>query len=436
MRDTTMRRWVATAAFALTAAWAAPVAGQLGVGEAGTYLIQGGTVVVTPGQEIANGSVLIQDGRIVAVGSSVQAPAGATVIDASGKWVFPGMINASTSMGLQEIGRIATMNMNTEIGDYNPHNRAIIAMNVDSEMIGITRVNGITNVITAPGGGIMSGQAAMIHLAGWTWEEMTVLEPAAFVINYPSGGGGGRGGFGGRFGGAGGPSAEERQAGLHTRLREAKDYEEARTAGSSSFDLQYEAMRPLMRGEVPALVSVNTEEDIRNVVAFQEQYGIRVIVNGGREAWKVAEFLAENDVPVVLGSIQSTPGQNDPYDAIYAAPAVLTEAGVKIAFSTGGVSGVRHVPFHAQLAVGYGLPKDVAHRALTIWPAEMFGVDGMIGTIEEGKVANLFVTSGDPLDIRSVVSEVFVEGRLLPFDDRHSQLYEKYDSRGGNTGGN
>ncbi len=428
-----LRRFVAMgASVALSAALiTTPAAGQLSVGQEGTFLIQGGTVVVTPGQEIANGSVLIRDGMIAQVGQNIQAPAGATVIDASGKTVFPGMMDGYTTIGLQEIGGIATMNLTSELGDHNPHNRAIVAINVDSEMIGITRVNGVTNVLTAPTGGVMSGQAAVIHLAGWTWEEMTTQEPGAFVLNYPSAGGGrGRGfGFGGR---GGGPSVEDRLTELRRRLREAGEYDEAREAGSSSFDLQYESMRPLMRGDVPAIVSANTEEEIRAAVALEEQYGIDVIIRGGREAWKIADFLAQNDVPVVLSSIQSTPGNEDPYDAIYAAPGVLNAAGVKFAFSTGGASSARHVPFHAELAVAYGLPLDAAHRALTIWPAEIYGVDNQLGTIEAGKIANLFVTTGDPLDVRSVVTEVFIKGRLLPFDDRHTELYEKYNSRGGN----
>jgi imidazolonepropionase-like amidohydrolase len=191
----------------------------------------------------------------------------------------------------------------------------------------------------------------------------------------------------------------------------------------------YEALRPLMRGEVPALISADTDEQIREAVELGREFGIRVIINGGRDAWKVRDLLAQNDVPVVLGSIQSTPAADAPYDALFAQPGVLHEAGVKFAFSTGGSANARHVPYHAALAVGYGLPKDAAMRALTIWPAEMFGAADRIGTIEAGKLANLFVATGDPLDIRTQVSELFIKGRRVPMDDRHSRLYEKYNAR-------
>lgn len=411
---------------------ALPAAGQVSIGEAGTFVIRGGTVIVGNGQRLENATVVIRDGRIAEVGANAQAPAGAHEIDASGRFVYPGMMDSRTPIGLAEIGSVAAMNLTGELGDYNPHNRAVVAINVESEMIGVTRSNGVTHVITAPSGGVISGQATLVNLSGWTWEDMAVKSSAAYVINYPRAPGGGRGGGGG--GGRGGaPATEanvrERERELRDRLTTARRYDEARTAGAERFDLQYEAMRPLVRGEVPALVSADTEEQIRAAVALQDSFGIRVIIQGGNEAWKVAELLAEKNVPVVLSSIQSTPAADAPYDAIYAQPGVLVRAGVKIAFSTGGASGARHVPYHAALAVAYGLAPDAAIKALTIWPAEIFGVADQLGTIETGKMANLFVAGGDPLDVRTQVTDVFVSGRLVPFDDRHTQLFEKYRVR-------
>ncbi|MGH7577193.1 MAG: amidohydrolase family protein [Longimicrobiales bacterium] len=418
------------AAFAVVAVTASAAAPQVPVGESGTFVIRGGTIVVGNGERIENGSVVIEDGRITAAGANVQAPAGAREVDAAGRFVYPGMMDARTPIGLREIGQVNPMNLDSELGDYNPHNRAVVALNVESTMIGVTRANGITHVISAPSGGVISGQAALINLSGWTWEDMAVNSAAAYVINYPRSGGG-RGFGGGR--GRGGSGAEERVAeqvrALEDRLRTAKQHEAARAAGSERFDLQYEAMRPLVRGEVPALVSADTKEQIEAVVALQDTFGIRVIIQGGDEAWKVAELLASKNVPVVLGSIQSTPASDAPYDAIYAQPGVLVRAGVKIAFSTGSAANARHVPYHVALAVGYGLDPDDAIRALTIWPAEIFGVADQLGTIEAGKIANLFVASGDPLDVRTEVREVFVAGRLVPQDDRARLLYEKYRAR-------
>jgi imidazolonepropionase-like amidohydrolase len=424
-------------ALAVALAVAAPAAAQVGVGQEGTYLIRGATVVTGNGQRIPNGSVLIQAGKIAAVGASVQAPANATVIDANGMFVYPGMIDSYTAMGLAEIGGIATMNLRSELGQFNPHMRAVVAINMDSEMLGITRANGVTSVLTTPSSGIISGQAAMINTAGWTWEDIAVKTTAAYVINYPrAGGGGGRGGGGGggRGGGGGGANAEETIRELKQLLAAAKEYDRARDRGLP-FDQQYEAMRPLVNGTVPAIVSADTEEQIRGAIALSDTFGIKVIIYGGDEAWKVMDQLSRRSIPVVLGSIQSTPPADMPYDAIYAQPGILHKAGIKIAFSTGGASDARHVPYHASLAMAYGLPADAALQAVTLWPAQIFGVADQIGSIEVGKMANVFVADGDALDPRTHVIDVFIKGRRLPADDRHSQFYQKYNARPKSGGG-
>jgi imidazolonepropionase-like amidohydrolase len=420
----------ALGAAALALAAAVPVAAQPTVGEAGTFLIRGGTVVTVSGQTLPNASVLIQDGRIAAVGQNVTAPAGAVTIDATGKFVYPGLFDGYTPLGLSEIGGIATMNLRSEIGDYNPHNRAIVAINLDSEMLGVTRANGVTNVLTAPSSGIISGQAALIHTAGWTWEDIAVETTAAYVINYPR-----VPSF--QFGPAPEEAADraarervdEAIRDLKLTLTKARDYERTRAAGAPLSDQEYEALRPLIRGEIPALVSADEEEQIRAVVALADTFDIDLIINGAGDAWKVADLLAQHDIPLVLGSIQSNPGSDEPYDAVFAAPGVLHRAGVKFAFSTGSGSGARHVPYHAALAVAFGLPADAALRALTLTAAEIFGVADRLGSIEQGKLANLFIATGDPLDVRTQVTDVFIKGRRVPADDRHRRFYEKYNGR-------
>jgi imidazolonepropionase-like amidohydrolase len=425
---TMSQRFVAAALLVLVAA---PASAQPRVGQEGTFLIRGGTVVTGTGQRMENASVLLQDGRIAAVGANVQAPAGATVIDATGRFVYPGMIDSYTPLGLSEIGGIAQMNLNSEIGDFNPHMRAVVALNVDSELLGVTRANGVTNVVSTPSSGVISGQAALINTAGWTWEDLAVETTVAYVINWPR-----TPSF--RFGGGDRTPAQERAASeqvernvgeLKAWLRAAREYDGARQAGSTQWDQQYESMGPLVRGEIPALVSADSEEQIRGVLALADTFGVKVIIYGGDEAWKVAELLAQKQVPVVLSSIQSNPGSDDPYDAIYAQPGVLHRAGVKFAFSTGGSANARHVPYHAALATAYGLDPEAALQALTLWPAQIFGADDQIGSIEVGKLGNIFVATGDPLDIRTHVETVFIKGRLVPLDDRHTRLYEKYNGR-------
>lgn len=423
----------AVAVAALLASGATGLSAQAQVGVEGTFLIRGGTVVVGTGERIESTNVLIEDGRILAIGNLVGAPAGATTIDASGQFVYAGMIDSYTPIGLSEIGRIATMSMSSELGEFNPHMRAVVAINTGSEMIGITRSNGVTSAITAPSGGLISGQAALINMDGWTWEDMSVNPNAGYVVNYPSAqGGGGRRGGGGGFGGddeAREARAKEELERLKQEIRVARSYDLARQGGLEELDLVYESMIPLVRGEAPAIVRANRQEDIEGAVALGDELGIDVVIYGGSEAWKVRDLLAEKNIPVVLSSVQSNPGQGMPYDAIYAQPGVLVEAGVKIAFSTGSASNARHVPYHAALATAYGLSPEDAWKALTIWPAEIWQVDDVIGTVTVGKMANLFVADGDPLDIRTNVTEIFIKGRRVPMDDRATRLYEKHNAR-------
>jgi len=404
--------------------------GQASPGKDGTFLIRGGTVVTGTGEKLANTNILIRNGRIAQLGPNVTA-SGAEVIDAAGKFVYPGMIDANTGIGLQEIGGVQTMTMRSEMGQFNPHIRAVVGLNVESEILGVTRMNGVTSVITTPTGGLISGQAALINTAGWTWEDLAVVREAGIVINLPGGGGRGRGGGGG--GGRGRGAAPDANAGaeLEKFMQESKDYDAKRAAGMTNVDLVYESMRPLFSKKVPAIIGANSEQAIKDAIAFGDKWGVRVVVQGGQQAWKVRTLLAQKNVPVVLGSIESAPGDAEPYDEIYAQPGLLYEAGVKFAFSTGNGSNARHVPFHAQLAIAYGLPAEGALKALTIWPAEMFGADKDIGSIAQGKLANLVVMSGDPFDLRTHVTNLFIKGRLVPADDRQSRLYEKYKGRPG-----
>jgi imidazolonepropionase-like amidohydrolase len=407
------------------------IAAQAAPGEEGPFLIKGGTVVNPGGQQMPNTDVLIRNNRIVAIGAGANA-AGAKVIDAAGKFIYPGMIDANTGIGLSEIGGVQTMNLSREMGQFNPHMKAIVALNVESEILGVTRMNGVTTVVTSPSGGAIPGQAALINTAGWTWEDLAVMKSAGIVMNPPglnAGGGGRGGGGGGGRGGGGGAANSNLAAEFETFMTTAKEYNAARTAGTAKLDIIYESMRPLFRKEVPAIIAANSESAIRNAITFGEKWDIRIVVQGANEAWKVRTLLAQKKIPVILGAIESAPADNVPYDAIYAQPGLLDEAGVKFAFSTGSGSNARHVAFHAALAVAYGLSKDGALRALTLSPAEIMGADKEIGTVAVGKLANLFITTGDPLDFRTQVVEVFIKGRQVPDDDRHNRLYLKYKAR-------
>jgi imidazolonepropionase-like amidohydrolase len=414
--------------FSLVAATllAGPLHAQAGVGDDGPYLIRGATVVTGTGERLENTNIIVRNGRIERIGAGITTP-NAKVVEAAGKFVYPGMVDANTPIGLVEISGVQTMTLRSEIGQFNPHLKAIVALNLDSELLGVTRMSGVTSVLTSPTGGLISGQAALINTSGWTWEDIGVKPNAGLIINLPSaaGAGGGRGGRGG--GGAavqGNPVAD-----LNAFMAAAKDYHVKRGANAAKPDLIYEPMRALFNKEIPAIIPANGQQGIRNAIDFGDQWGIRVVILGGGEAWRVRDLLAQKQVPVILNSLMQSPAANQPYDEIYAQPGLLNEAGVKFAFSTGGGANARHVPLSAALAVAYGLPKDAALTALTIWPAEIFGADKDIGTVAVGKLANFVITTGDPMDMRSQIVDVFIKGRMAPDDDRHHRLYAKYKSR-------
>jgi imidazolonepropionase-like amidohydrolase len=397
------------------------------------YAITGGTVVPVSGPTIPNGTVVISGGKITAVGANVAVPAGAKVIDAKGQFVYPGLFDSGTSLGLTEIGSVPGGEDEQELGEFNPHNDALTAVNPHSELIPVTRVSGVTTVITGAGGGLIAGAAALVDLAGWTPDEMGIRPAVGMVMTYPRVGGGG--GFGGGGGGGGGGQTPEQQRetrdrqtrALRNYLWDAKAYNDRREHAKAN--LPFAAMGPVLRGEMPAIFDVVTTEQIQGVLALADSFKLKVILRGATGAWRLADTLAARKIPVIVGPTTSLPQGEDAYDAIYANPGVLARAGVKIAFQTSDAANSRNVAYNAALAVAYGLEADAALKAVTIWPAEIWGVADRYGSIEVGKVANLMVTTGDPLDVRSVPQHVFIRGRPVALTDRHTRLYEQFKAR-------
>ncbi len=400
-------------------------------------VIRNATIVPVTGPRIQNGSIVLRGDRIEAVGPNVAAPSGARVIDGSGLFVYPGMIDGGTQLGLTEIGSVPGGEDTQEVGDFNPHNVALTAVNPHSELIPVTRVNGVTTVITAAEGGLISGQAGLIDLMGWTPAEMAVRRRAAMVVSYPSlGGGGGGGGFRGpqRSDAERREELDRRTRSLRSYFADARAYAEmkgrvATAGGVRKVNQAMEAMTPIMRGETPVIFDVTTADQIRGVLALADTFGIKVVLRGAREAWRLADSLAMRKIPVIVGPLTSVPDADDPYDMTYANPGVLARAGVKIAFQTSDAANSRNLPYNAALAVAYGLDADAALRALTINAAEIFGVADRYGSLAPGKVANVVVTTGDPMDVRSVVRHLFIRGQPVPLDDRHTRLYEQFRAR-------
>ncbi len=402
------------------------------------YAIRNAKIVTVTGAVIERGTVLIRDGKIAEVGARVALPVNAKVIDATGLSVYPGMIDCGTSLGLTEIGSIQETRDTTELGDFNPHMRAIVAVQPHSELIPVSRANGTTTAITRPSGRLVSGQAALINLDGWTWQEMTLKTPAAMAMEYPRAPRGRGAAFLPAEATANVAQLRDRQlAALRTKLEDAQAYAKAKEARAEDKSLParpvdhvLEALIPVVKGEMPVLMVANSEREIKGAIEIADKYKLKLIISGADEAWKVAAQLKEKNIPVIIGPVTDLPNnEDDDYDLNYSHAAKLHKAGVRFAFQTDNAAYVRNLPYQAGTSAAFGLPKDEALKAVTIYPAQIFGVDKLIGSIEVGKVANLIVTDGDPLEFKTSVKHMFINGKPVDLSSRHTKLYDKFNAR-------
>jgi imidazolonepropionase-like amidohydrolase len=388
---------------------------------------------------IERGTIVLRGGKIDAVGANVTVPSGATVVDATGAEVYPGFINARTQMGLNEPGPRGFEDVN-EMLDLNPQLRTRVAYHSESDAIDVARTNGVTTVAVMPGGGTFGGEVAVMNLAGWTWEEATLKPSAGITFVFPAlGGGGGRGGGGGGRGAGGGAGEgatfEDIKRTRDRRLDElARLFDQVRAYAKAgpdkTTDWTLEALVPVAERKLPLVTTVNRAQDIRDAVAFADRIKVNIVISGGTEANLVAPLLKEKNIPVILGSILSLPANEDAFHAAtYQLAGELAQAGVKIAFATADSAYVRNLPNHAAMSVAWGLNRDDALKALTINAAEILGVADRVGSLEPGKDANLFVAKGDPLEIRTALTHVFINGKDVGLDNKHERLYRKYIAR-------
>lgn len=407
-----------------------------------TYAIKNATIVTVTNGILENGIIVIEGTKISAIGTNITIPASAEVIDAGGLYVYPGMINAGSNLGLTEVGAVTPTNDYSEIGPFNPHIKATVAVNPHSVHIPITRVNGITSALILPGGGTISGQCAVLNLSGWTIDDMVVADPVGICVNFPHV-----------------PTKEELErrqqrpgqqkpstSAIERAEKQIKDlkevflkakryaanwkkYKTINKPPAPNKDLMLEALIPVIQKELPVVISVNSENDIKNAVTFVEDLEIKAIFQGVVEGWKVAKLINKSHIPVLVGPILRTPGSRDPYDAPFANAAILSKAGVKIGFLTGSAADARNLPYHVGTASAFGLPKEEALKAVTIYPAEILGVSDKIGSLEKGKLANIIITDGDPLEMRTQVKYVFIAGEKISLQSKHTELYEKFKIR-------
>lgn len=393
----------------------------------------GGTIHTVSGKTIKNGTLLFIDGKIAEIGGDVNLPVNVEVIDVQGKHIFPGLIDANSNMGLVEINAVRATVDERETGRFNPNVKAHVAINPDSEIIPTTRSNGVLLCLTAPSGGVISGQSAVIQLDGWTFEDLTIRPGAGLHINWPLMAAVSDWQLTGSAKEAGKARDKNLQE-LEEFFNTARRYDEARRHDASTkIDLKWESMRDVLAGKIPVIATANNANQIQAAVAFSIRQKVKLIINGGYDSIYCTDLLKQHDIPVILGGVYRLPRRaDDPYDLPYEIPSLLEKAGVRFCISSDGRFGasmVRNLPFHAGTAHAYGLSMEQALRSVTLSTAEILGVDEQVGSLERGKDATLVIADGNILDIKTNVEAAYIGGRRVDLSDRHKKLYYKYEQR-------
>ncbi len=400
-----------------------------------SYAIIGGTVHTVSDGVIENGTVLVRDGVIDAVGRNLVVPGGAKLIDATGQHVYPGLIDAGGRLGLSEIGSVRATRDDFDIATYGPELRTVNAVHPHSAHIPIARAGGITMQLARPTGGTISGQAGLIRLDGWTADDMVVESEAGLFMTVPS--------LPAKLSGK--EKDKKKRRGAHKKslreleafLTKAKNYARAMKAATENqmmkappTDARLAAMRPYLRGEKPVLFNANGYKHILDSIAFAEKHGLKSIIFGGRESWKLADTLSTGNIPVILRSVLSLPsGRFEAYDSVYRCAARLEEAGVLWSPATGSAANVYDLPFNAGMGIAYGVPEERAIRAMTLSAAEILGVGDRFGSIEKGKMADLIIATHPPTQVVSQITAVMIAGKLIDLSNKHSENYERFRNR-------
>jgi len=402
--------------------------------------LTGATVHTVSGPTIENATVVIQDGRIAAVGPNAAVPAGATVVSCAGKHIYPGFIDANSILGLVEVGSVRGTVDDAETGDINPNIRAEVQINPESELIPVVRFNGVTSALVIPRGGTLSGSSGLVHLDGWTHEDMTIAAPVGLHIQWPE--------MTTRRNFNNPQSEEDQKKARDESIRKLKDafddaraYQKALAAeGKAGIprhdrDVKWDAMIKALNGEIPVMLHAQRLNQIRAALKFADEQGLkRIVLVGGDDAELMFDELKERHIAVIAGPTLELPSRSwEAYDKPMALPGKLAAAGIPFCVSNGGgensASNGRNLPYQAAMAAAYGLPKDEALKSITLYPAQLLGVADKIGSIETGKIADLVVANGDPLEITTTVEQVYINGKPVSMETRQTRLFHKYDQR-------
>ena len=398
-------------------------------------LIQGGTIHTISHGILENADILFVDGKITSVGHNLDIPAEAEIIDASGQHVFPGLISAGSTLGLQEIGAVRATRDYAEVGAVNPNVRANVSYNPDSELIPITRSNGILLALSVPRSGLISGTSSLMMLDGWTWEDATLMHPVGLHLFWPS-----------MNIPKPKPGKQKEKKDKDSRLKsiqeiddliqESRAYAQLKATGSPSFkhNLRLEGMLPVITGDIPMFIHANEVRQIEAAVYWAERQSVKMVLVGGKDSWRVTQLLKDREIPVIYTQTHSTPMRRfEQYDQAFITPSQLYAAGVKFCISNSEspfqTPHIRNLPYHAAKAASYGLSWKEALRSITLSPAEILGVEDQVGSLEASKDATFFIADGDILDIRTQVNMAFVQGRRVDLSDRHKTLYSKYRNK-------
>lgn len=391
--------------------------------------IQGATIHIGNGKVIDQGTLVFEGGKITYVGNgNTGIPAGAETIDATGKHLYPGFIAPNTNLGLVDITSVRATVDFAEMGDNNAHVRSLVAYNADSKVINTLRFNGVLLAQITPEGGLISGQSSVVQLDAWNWEDAAYKVDEGIHIQWPVVRFG-RGGFGG--GGQGGAGAQSDRvqkeiALLEDFLYEAKGY--ADLDKEETVNARLAAFKPVFKGERKLYVHADKAKDIIAAVSMLKRLGVKPVIVGGREAHLIITFLKDNDIAIIINQSHSLPASTD--DDVYLPykqGKILHDAGILVAYSVSGFWQQRNLPFMAGTAVGHGLDKEQALATITGNTAKILGIDDRTGTLEVGKDATLFISTGEALDMKgNILEAAFIIGKTIDLDNLHKQLFERY----------
>ena len=405
--------------------------------------LKGGKLLTVSHGVIENGVIVLQKGKITSVGatSSVTIPANAQVIDATGKTIYPGLIDSETQLGLTEISAEATTNDLVELSDeIMPNMHTADAFHAESVLIPVARLNGITNAIVAPDGGdTLPGQDSFIQLAGASAPEMLLIRDNAMPLNFTGDERRNKGGFDKR-------KFPSTRMGLATQLRQAfidaqdyksklVDYDHKKADAvrdkkpeplAPKRDLKLEALIPYLEGKKTVVLAAESPSDLQTAVSLANEFKLKFVLNHISHSQPVLDYVASLKVPVIVGPIYEAPKEDERYDTVYSLPAQLYKRGVKIVFASYSAHNVRNLPDAAGFATAFGLPPDEALKAITLNAAEVWGVADQLGSLDVGKTANVVVADGDPLDVKTDVKQVYIQGRAVPMTSRQTQLRDEY----------